>query len=116
MLLHTITAGRPCDDWDFYRFVHFVNTEIFPGGDVPPPELVMEQARMNGFEVVHVESLRPHYAHAGLLGGEPGGEAGRGDRDGGRRAVRSVHEVPDRLRDLFRGGETNLHQFKLRAN
>ena len=44
------------------RFAHFIATEIFPGGDVPPPELVLESARAAGFELVHAESLRPHYA------------------------------------------------------
>ncbi len=62
MLLHTITQGKPSDDWDFLRFVHFIAMEIFPGGDVPPPELVIAEARAAKFDVVHVESLRPHYA------------------------------------------------------
>lgn len=116
MLLHTITQGKPNDDWDFYRFVHFINTEIFPGGDVPTPAAVMEAARVGGFEVVHVESLRPHYARtldcwaqnleaakdrAIALAGEP------------------VYEMYMKYltgcANLFRGGETNLHQFKMRV-
>ena len=35
-------------------------TKIFPGGDVPTPERVLEAARVGGCEAVHDESLRRH--------------------------------------------------------
>jgi cyclopropane-fatty-acyl-phospholipid synthase len=62
LLLHTITLGKPTKSFGFLRFVHFMSTKIFPGGDVPPPERVLESARAAGFEAVHIESLRSHYA------------------------------------------------------
>jgi cyclopropane-fatty-acyl-phospholipid synthase len=116
MLLHTITQGKPNDDWDFYRFVHFINTEIFPGGDVPAPEQVMAAARLGGFEVVHVESLRPHYARtldcwaANLLAAKEKAIAMVGE------AVYDMYmKYLTGCANLFRGGETNLHQFKMRV-
>src|SRR5947208_13671145 len=45
MLLHTITRGKPSKTMSFMRFAHFMTVKIFPGGDVPPPESVVEQAR-----------------------------------------------------------------------
>ncbi len=62
LLLHTITLGKPSKSFAFLRFVHFMSMKIFPGGDVPSPEVVLESARRGGFEAVHIESLRSHYA------------------------------------------------------
>jgi cyclopropane-fatty-acyl-phospholipid synthase len=116
MLLHTITQGRPSEDWDFLRFAHFIGTEIFPGGDVPTPEAVIGAARLAGFETVHVESLRPHYARtldcwaANLL-------ARREDaiRLAGEEVYERYMKYLTGCADLFRQGLTNLHQFKLRV-
>src|SRR5918994_1656721 len=54
MLLHTITYGKPSKAFGFLRFVHFMSVKIFPGGDVPFPERVIEAARLGGFEIAHV--------------------------------------------------------------
>ncbi len=70
MLLHsivqgtreTIEPGLPEFDFDLVQFMKFIQKEIFPGGQVPPPGVTVESAQANGFELVHVESLRPHYA------------------------------------------------------
>jgi cyclopropane-fatty-acyl-phospholipid synthase len=116
MLLHTITQGKPNDDWDFLRFVHFIATEIFPGGDVPTPAMVMEAARLGGFEVVHVESLRPHYART-LDCWAANLEAAK-DRAvalAGQPVYDMYMKYLTGCANLFRGGETNLHQFKLRV-
>jgi cyclopropane-fatty-acyl-phospholipid synthase len=116
MLLHTITQGRPSDDWDFLRFVHFIATEIFPGGDVPSPEMVMGAAREAGFEVVHVESLRPHYARtldcwaANLLARKDEAIA-----LAGQEVYERYMKYLTGCAELFRQGLTNLHQFKLRV-
>jgi cyclopropane-fatty-acyl-phospholipid synthase len=116
MLLHTITQGKPNDDWDFLRFVHFIATEIFPGGDVPEPELVMAHARMAGFEAVHVESLRPHYAltldrwAANLLARRDEAVAVTSEQ-----TYETYMKYLIGCAALFRSGECNLHQFKLRV-
>jgi cyclopropane-fatty-acyl-phospholipid synthase len=116
MLLHTITEGKPNDDWDFLRFVHFIATEIFPGGDVPPPELVIQSARKAGFDIVHVESLRPHYART-LDCWAVNLESAR-DRAVALAGEEMYHRYMKYLTGcaaLFRSGECNLHQFKLRV-
>lgn len=116
MLLHTITVGKPSDDWDFFRFVHFINTEIFPGGDVPPPELVVGSAREAGFELVHAESLRPHYART-LDCWAANLESRRDDalKLVGEETYAKYMKYLTGCANLFRGGETNLHQFKFRV-
>ncbi len=62
MLLHTITTGRPNKTFGFLRWTHFLVTNIFPGGRLPDPEQVVGQSRVAGFELLHAESLRLHYA------------------------------------------------------
>jgi cyclopropane-fatty-acyl-phospholipid synthase len=116
MLLHTITLGKPTKAFGFLRFVHFMSTKIFPGGDVPPPERVIEYARLGNFEVEHVESLRPHYART-LDQWARNLEASR------QRAVEVAGEDNYKIymkyltdcANYFRSGEVNVHQFKLRA-
>jgi len=68
MLLHTITRGKPSKTMAFMRFAHFMTVKIFPGGDVPAPEAVVEASRNGNFELVHAESLRPHYAKTWTAG------------------------------------------------
>jgi cyclopropane-fatty-acyl-phospholipid synthase len=44
------------------RFAYFLLTELVRGwAELPTPEAVVTRARLNGFELLHVESLRPHY-------------------------------------------------------
>ena len=116
MLLHTITEGKPSDDWDFLRFVHFVATEIVPGGDVPPPELVVGEARRAGFELVHVESLRPHYARTlDCWAANLQANRDRAVAVAGEAVFATYLRYLTGCAALFRGGECNVHQFKLRV-
>jgi len=70
MMLHTIVQGNettiapgvPWVDRDFKSFFKFIQKEIFPGGQVPPRELVTQTAIEHGFRVTQTQSLRPHYA------------------------------------------------------
>jgi cyclopropane-fatty-acyl-phospholipid synthase len=70
MMLHTIVQGNettiapgvPWIDRDFKSFFKFIQKEIFPGGQVPPRELVMQNAVQQGFRVTQTQSLRLHYA------------------------------------------------------
>lgn len=70
MLLHsivsgtseTIQPGEPEWDEEFLDYAHFIRKYIFPGGQVPPRQMVQLHAQSQGFRVTHIESLRPHYA------------------------------------------------------
>src|SRR4051794_4769415 len=67
MLLHTITGlsmeyaranGIPLT-MELARFVKFIMTEIFPGGQLCKAEMVPELAATAGFATARVQSLRP---------------------------------------------------------
>jgi cyclopropane-fatty-acyl-phospholipid synthase len=116
MLLHTITLGKPTRAFSFLRFMYFVSKEIFPGGELPAPEQVIESARAGGFEIEHVESLRPHY----VLTLERWLRNLKTNRD---RALELVGEDTFQAYQRylsgsarsFRTGEVSVHQFKVRA-
>ena len=122
MLLHTII--KPSDEefaerglpltMRLLKFFKFIMDEIFPGGDLPNVATVEEHADKVGFELssgpAAAAALR---ADAGDLGGGARGPQGRGHRDPVPRGLRPVHEVPDRLRRLFRDGYTDVCQFTL---
>jgi cyclopropane-fatty-acyl-phospholipid synthase len=70
MLLHTITCvtmkqaldrGIPLT-FELARFIKFIMTEIFPGGQLPTIEMVEERSSKAGFNVTRIQSLQPHYA------------------------------------------------------
>lgn len=70
MMLHTITGlsrpelrarGIPVT-FKIVRFMMFLVTEIFPGGQLPTIDMVKENAVAHDFEVRRVQSLQPHYA------------------------------------------------------
>ena len=70
MLLHSITSLSR-DELDrrgialtmeLLRFVRFIITEIFPGGQLPQIPMVEGLAGDAGFTVSRVQSLQPHYA------------------------------------------------------
>src|SRR6202790_4984756 len=70
MLLHTITSvtmkqalerGVPLT-LELARFLKFLMTDIFPGGQLPTIEMVQEGATKAGFDVTRIQSLQPHYA------------------------------------------------------
>jgi cyclopropane-fatty-acyl-phospholipid synthase len=70
MLLHSITCvtmkqaldrGIPLT-FELARFIKFIMTEIFPGGQLPTIEMVEERSRKAGFDVTRIQSLQLHYA------------------------------------------------------
>jgi cyclopropane-fatty-acyl-phospholipid synthase len=70
MLLHTI-LGRPQSFFaangvaitmNDLRFMRFIGQEIFPGGELPSEDDVVQFAQGANFGVERVHSLRPHYA------------------------------------------------------
>jgi cyclopropane fatty-acyl-phospholipid synthase-like methyltransferase len=122
MLLHSIFThpwtywhehGIPVTMTDL-RFMRFIGQEIFPGGQLPAKEDILEYSEAAGFSVEKIELLRPHYART-LDTWAANLEAHR-DR---AIAVQS-EEVYDRymkyLRgcaDFFRRGITEVGQFTL---
>jgi cyclopropane-fatty-acyl-phospholipid synthase len=70
MLLHTITMltpqqmverGLPMTE-ELSNFTEFISTEIFPGGQLPPIEMVEFHASKAGFNLTRRQSLQLHYA------------------------------------------------------
>jgi cyclopropane-fatty-acyl-phospholipid synthase len=70
MLLHTITMltpqqmverGLPMTD-EVASFTDFIGAEIFPGGQLPPIEMVEFHASKMGFNLKRRQSLQLHYA------------------------------------------------------
>jgi cyclopropane-fatty-acyl-phospholipid synthase len=122
MLLHTILGHRrnyfheqriPVTISDL-KFMRFIGKEIFPGGELPCEQDVVEFSRNAGFSMERIQLLRPHYAltldmWAARL------EARRDDAI----AITS-EEVYDRYlhyltgcADFFRRGICNVGQFTL---
>jgi cyclopropane-fatty-acyl-phospholipid synthase len=70
MLLHTILAHSQKQLHELgvsltmsdVRFTRFIYTEIFPGGQLPAQEDIVELAPAAGFSVEKVQLLREHYA------------------------------------------------------
>jgi cyclopropane-fatty-acyl-phospholipid synthase len=44
------------------QFLKFITKEIFPGGQLRSPSIILRYAREAGFEVTRQHSLQPHYA------------------------------------------------------
>jgi cyclopropane-fatty-acyl-phospholipid synthase len=70
MLLHTITQynrhdirarGLPINR-KVLEFAQFIQTEIFPGGQLPEPQWVVDGAETGGFTVDRIHPLQQHYA------------------------------------------------------
>jgi cyclopropane-fatty-acyl-phospholipid synthase len=122
MLLHTILAHTQ----KFFRdngikltlsdlkFMRFIGTEIFPGGQLPAKEDIPELAQAAGFSVEYIQLLRPHYARTLYMWAA--------NLTANRESAIAIQseEVYDRyLRyltgcaDFFRRGITNVGQFTL---
>jgi cyclopropane-fatty-acyl-phospholipid synthase len=122
MLLHTILAhtqkffrdnGIPVTLSDL-KFMRFIGKEIFPGGELPAKEDIVEYSRAAGFEMERIHLLQPHYART-LDMWAANLEANRTAAVG----ITST-EVYDRYMryltgcaDFFRRGITNVGQFTL---
>jgi cyclopropane-fatty-acyl-phospholipid synthase len=116
LLLHTIALARPNNSFPFLRFVHFLWTNIFPRGLVPPPERVVESARRGGFELTHLESLRPDYARTL----DCWAENLQANKDRaidlvGSKTMDIYMKYLTRCAAYFRSGEFTVIQFRLQA-
>ena len=110
MLLHTILArtqssfaadGIAVTISDL-RFMRFIGQEIFPGGELPSEDDVVQFATAAGFGVERVHRLRPHYART-LDMWAANLEAKRDEAIAitDRGQLRQIHAVPDRVRGLL---------------
>jgi cyclopropane-fatty-acyl-phospholipid synthase len=122
MLLHTILAHPQMYFHDNgikltikdLKFMRFIGTEIFPGGQLPAVEDIEELAANSGFTLERAHLLRPHYARTLDMWAESL-EANR------LQAIEiTSDEVYDRYMrylsgcaDFFRRGITNVGQFTL---
>lgn len=112
LLLQTITVGKPSRSFELLRFAYFLHKELFQRAELPRPEQVIGPAREAGLELLHLESLRPHYVRTleAWIANFKHHEA---------EAVRLTSE--DLYRKLlvylegaaryYRTGETNIYQF-----
>lgn len=70
MLLHTIVSYHPEELkrmgipllMSRVRFMHFMMTEIFPGGRLPSVPMVDQHAALADFHITRHQCLQPHYA------------------------------------------------------
>jgi cyclopropane-fatty-acyl-phospholipid synthase len=117
MMLHMITMGKPNTSFALGRFLHFLSVRIFPGSYLPPvPERVIELARTGGFELVHVESFRLHYARTLDCWAENlRAQQARAIEIAGERTYKDYIKYLTGCAAWFRSGECNLHQFTLRV-
>ncbi|MEK6570647.1 MAG: class I SAM-dependent methyltransferase [Bacteroidota bacterium] len=116
MLLHTITTGKPNKTFTFLRWTHFIITNIFPGGRLPDPEQVVSHSRLGGFELLHAESLRLHYAHTlDLWAANLERNRGEAIRVTTEETYKTYIKYLTSCADHFRSAEINVYQFLLKA-
>jgi cyclopropane-fatty-acyl-phospholipid synthase len=122
MLLHTILAHPQTYFRDSgikltisdLKFMRFIGTEIFPGGQLPAVGDIEELAANSGFALERAHLLRPHYARTLDMWAE-------NLKANGQAAIETTsEEVYDRYlkyltgcADFFRRGITNVGQFTL---
>jgi cyclopropane-fatty-acyl-phospholipid synthase len=122
MLLHTITMidrdeldrlGLPLT-LRMLRFVKFIVTEIFPGGQLPNMPMVEEHAAKAGFNLARRQEIGPHYVKTLQLWAQ----ALEAHRE--QAIAAQSQEVYDRYIQyltgcvgLFRDGYTSVYQFTL---
>lgn len=122
MLLHTILAHTPtyfrengiAITLSDLKFMQFIGKEIFPGGELPAKEDIIELADATGFSVERSQLLRPHYAWTLDIW------AANLKTNRERAIAIQSEEVYDRYMrylvgcaDFFRRGITNVGQFTL---
>lgn len=122
MLLHTICGFHPYEmhrrglplTFEICRFIKFIVTEIFPGGQLPSADLIEKHVARTGFTLTRTHSLQAHYVRT--LEGWAANLAANRDR-----AIQvQSQEVYNRFMkyltgcaDLFRNGSIDVNQFTL---
>ncbi|MFZ2528955.1 MAG: class I SAM-dependent methyltransferase [Rhodococcus sp. (in: high G+C Gram-positive bacteria)] len=110
-----VPSGRPFrrDDALFHLFIE---REIFPGGQPPPPDVVVECAERAGFRVDRIHPLGSHYARtlerwAAALSARHAEAVALSSEDTYQRFVKYLRGAADR----FRTGHIDVMQFTLAA-
>jgi cyclopropane-fatty-acyl-phospholipid synthase len=122
MLLHTICGFHPYEmhrrglplTFEICRFIKFIVTEIFPGGQLPSADLLEDHIARTEFTLTRTQSLQPHYVRT--LDTWAANLAANRDE-----AIElQSQEVYDRFMkyltgcaDLFRNGSIDVNQFTL---
>jgi len=122
MLLHTILAHSQKQmhkrgitlTMSDVRFTRFIYTEIFPGGQLPAQEDILQLAQATGFDVEKVQLLREHYERTLNIW------AANLEANKEKAIAIQSQEVYDRYvhyltgcEDFFRKGISNVGQFTL---
>ncbi|MGE2817033.1 cyclopropane mycolic acid synthase family methyltransferase [Mycobacterium heidelbergense] len=122
MLLHTILTYTQKQQHERgvsltmsdVRFMRFIGTEIFPGGQLPAQEDIFKFAQAAGFSVEKVQLLREHYARTLNMW------AANLEANKEKAVAIQSEEVYDRYmhyltgcENFFRKGVTNVGQFTL---
>jgi len=122
MLLHTICGFHPYEmhrrglklTFELCRFIKFIVTEIFPGGQLPSADLIEQHVAKTDFRLAQTQSLQPHYERT-LSTWAANLQARREEAI----ALQS-EEVYERFvkyltgcADLFRNGSIDVNQFTL---
>lgn len=116
MLLHTITTGSFEKSFTFLRWTHFLLTNIFPGGRLPDPEQVISHSRLAGFELLHAESLRIHYARTlDLWAGNLERNRTEAIKVTNEKTYTTYMKYLRSCAPYFRSGEINVFQFLMRV-
>lgn len=112
LLLQTITVGKPSHSFELLRFAYFLHKELFQRAELPRIEQVVGPAREAGLELLHAESLRPHYVTT-LERWIANLEHNR--REAVRLTSKDLYEkflvYLEGAARYYRTGETNLYQF-----
>lgn len=116
LLIQTITIGKPSTSFKLFRYARFLRKEIYPGAELPPPEVVVSHARVGGFELVQAESLRTHYTRTleewlGNLEANRDAAIATTSEETYAKVVRYL----DGAAQYYRTGETNAYHFLFRA-
>ena len=122
MLLHTIT-GLNQEELDqqalpismnLVRFIKFILTEIFPGGQLPSIDMVEERSTAMGFTLTRRQSLQLHYAKTLDLWGEAlQAHEAEAIEVQSREVYERYMKYLTGCADLFRSGYIDVNQFTL---
>ncbi|WP_197495351.1 class I SAM-dependent methyltransferase, partial [Mycobacterium kyorinense] len=97
--------------------MRFISQEIFPGGQMPSQEDILEFSQGAGFSVEQVQNLRPHYARtldtwaANLQANRDRAIAVQSEK-----VYETFIKYLTGCRELFRDGYTNVCQFTMEKN
>lgn len=112
LLLQTITVGKPSRSFELLRFAYFLHKELFQRAELPRPEQVIGPAREAGLELLHAESLRPHYVRTleAWITNLEGNKAEAVRLTSGDLYEKFLVYLEGAAR-YYRTGETNIYQF-----